>query len=249
VGVLKFTKASSERLKWSTVATALANVSDGAWSMAVLVKRNALGGGSNFNAMGYVSSGTGNGSVTVGMSFNVSDKDGVDVGSGSFSTTSFSSTTSPYLLVISKTNGTVAPRLGWKLGSGGAWTHEALGTTMPNQIASTMLNIGCWPNTPADFFEGWIGLVAFWEGALADLDKEELDNNWRTSDIWNSSFGRPVFLAELNVAGASVIDLAGNATSLAATGTSLDNAETLDNWNFDGTGSPAIIRHSILPFS
>jgi hypothetical protein len=97
------------------------------------------------------------------------------------------------------------------------------------------LNIGSGPLS-SEFFDGWVGVVAWWEGAMSQANKEALDNNWRTSDLWNSAHGQPTFLCECNVAGASVTDLAGNASSPSVTGTTLDAAETLDSWNFDGTG-------------
>jgi hypothetical protein len=44
-------------------------------------------------------------------------------------------------------------------------------------------------------------------------------------------------LIEFNVTASSLVDLAGNANSLNFTGTTLDAAETLNSWNFDGTGA------------
>src|SRR6202008_1241496 len=107
--------------------------------------------------------------------------------------------------------GSVAPRLGWKLGSGGGWTHENAGSSMVDQIAATILDIGVWEGT-SDPANAWIGVVAWWEGAMSDVNKEALDDNWRTSDLWLSAHGQPTFLAELNVAAGRVVDLAGNAS-------------------------------------
>jgi hypothetical protein len=149
----------------------------------------------------------------------------------------FTSTTNIYLFALSKGAGTVAPRLAWKANAAGSWTHENLTQTCPDQIDATMLEIGAWQG--GDFYHGHIGLIAWFEGAMSDADKEALDNNWRTSDVWGSAHGQPKFLVELDVAGASVVDLAGNASSLAVTGTTLDAAQTLDSWNFDGTGAAA----------
>lgn len=242
MGVLQF-DGVDDRLRWTTLAGALQNVSDGAWTVAALVKRSGL---TTWDAMSYLLSGSGAGTTEAGISF------GQDVGSeehikvditgeaGSSFPTALTSTASPYLLVASKAAGTVAPRLAWKLGSGGLWTHENGASTVPDQaIATFALDIGSWQN--GDFFLGWIGVIGWWEGAMSDANKEALDNNWRTSDWWNSAHGRPLFLAELNVAGASVVDLAGNASSLTATGTTLDAAETLDSWNFNGIGAPAVL--------
>ena len=233
MGVLRF-DGVNDRLKWTTLATALANVSDGAWTLAVVLKRAAT---LSFDGHCYLLSGTDNGTTEAGVSFSnidllIADISGV---SGCVTVSSFTNTASPYMFVMSKTAGNVFPRVGWKLGSGGAWTHEDFTVgTVPDQIAATMLEIGAWQT--GDPLNAWVGVVAWWEGAMSDANKELLDNNWRTSDLWTSAHGQPLFLAELNVAGASVIDLAGNATVLTATETTLDAGETLDSWNFDGTG-------------
>lgn len=234
MGVLLF-DGVDDRLRWTTLAQALKDVSDGAWTLAALVKRQTPI--STYDGICYLLSGTGNGTTEAGVSFRddntlLADIAGVN---GCFTSTPLTSTASPYLLVVSKGSGTVQPRVGWKLGSGGSWSHETFPVSVPDQIDATILEIGAWET--GDPFEGYIGLVAWWEGAMSDANKEALDDNWRTSDWWNSVHGQPKFLAELNVAGASVIDLAGNASDLAVTGTTLDGGETLDSWNFDGTGA------------
>lgn len=239
MSVLKF-DGTDDKLKWTTLASALANVSDGAWTLAALVKRNATGAVDD--AVVSLLSGSGDGTREVNLNFSSNaptDRASIAVDAEAWSTSTFTSTTSPYLLVLSKASGTVAPRLGWKLGSGGAWTHENMDANIADQIASTMLEIGG-RLADVNLFDGWIGLVAFWEGAMSDATKEALDDHWRTSDWWGSAHGQPVFLVELNVAGASVMDLAGNASNLTATGTTLDAAETLNAWVFDGTGATLV---------
>jgi len=232
MGVLEF-DGVNDSLKWSTLAATLANVGDGPWTLAVLLKR---GGTGIWGGVSYLLSGTGSGTAEAGMSFRgTADPNELttDVGGGGNSTSAFASTTSPYLFVLSKATGTVAPRLAWKLGSGGAWTHENFDGTLANQIAATMLEIGAWQG--GDFFPGHMGVVTWWEGAMSDANKEALDNNWRTSDLWNSAHGQPAFLTQLNTS--TPTDLAGNASDLAVNGTTLDAGETLDSWNFDGTGA------------
>ncbi len=232
-GTLKF-NGTSDKLKWTTLQTVLSQVSDGAWTMCVVLKRDTTG---SFRAISYLLSSTGNGVAEAGASFTNTSVTTLDFGSAVTSTTALTNTTNPYMLVISKGAGTVTPRIGFKNGSGGAWTHENYSGTQANRTAATMLEIGAWE--AIDFYSGWIGVVAFWEGAMSDAQKEALDDNWRTSDLWNSAFGQPKFLVELNVAGSSAVDLAGNASSLTATGTTLDSGETLNSWNFDGTGGAA----------
>ena len=241
MGVLSF-DGINDQLKWTTLAQTLRDVSDGAWTVGILVKMADVG---HFNGFTYLLSGAGAGTTEAGLSFSNSLlSNTVDVGSGYSFPSNTNSTASPYIFVVSKGAGTVNPRLGWKLGVGGSWTHENndVGGGLPDQIDSDQLQIGTWQDS--DFMEGWIGLIGWWEGAMSDADKEALDNNWATSDWWNSAHGQPKFLAELNVAGASVVDIAGNASSLTATGTTLDGAETLDSWNFDGTGTPPVEKQS-----
>jgi hypothetical protein len=240
MGVLRF-DGVDDRLEWTSLASALANASDGAWTVAVLVKRASTAA---YHALSYLSTNSGNnreaGAGFVGVSPDPLDSISLEIDGETtrYTTSTFTSTASPYLIVISKGSGTVTPRIGWKLGSAGSWTHENFSGTLANQIAATRLGIGI-GGAGSDFLNGWVGIVAWWEGAMSDANKEALDNNWRTSDSYNSVHGIPVFLAELNVAGTSVVDLIGNATSLSATGTSLDSGETLDSWNFDGIGSSA----------
>ena len=236
MGVLQF-DGTDDRLKWTTLASPLSNASNGAWTIAALVKRGHVNPAGEWDAICFLLSGTGSGTAEAGLSFDEDDYLSVDLHATDAlsSPTTFTNTTSPYMLVVSKGAGTVAPRLAWKLGSAGSWTHLNMTQTVPDGLAATMMEIGAW--LTGDPFQGHIGVIAWWEGAMSDANKEALDNNWRTSDWYNSAHGTPVFLAELNVAGASVVDLIGNATSLSATGTTLDGGETLDSWNFDGTGA------------
>ena len=237
MGVLSF-NGSTDQLKWTSLTATLADVSDGAWTMAAVCRMGA-GAISHFNGFAYLCSGAGAGVAEAGLSYSASnDQLFVDVdGIGIDFPDDF--LTFPVLLMVavSKGAGTVIPRLAWKIDAGGSWTHRDASGTLPDQIDATQLQIGTWQDT--DNFEGHVGVVAFWEGAMSDANKEALDNNWRTSDLWNSAHGQPKFLVELNVAAGSVVDLAGNASSPSHSGTTLDAAQTLDSWNFDGTGSGA----------
>lgn len=233
MGVLQF-DGVNEQLKWTSLATALANTSDGAWTLGLLGRISDTG---HFNGWAYLLSGAGAGTARAGISYSdTTDQMTIDVGSTVEFPSNFLTFTDPAMFVISKGAGTVTPRMAWKLGASGGWTHENASGTLADQTAAAQLQIGTWQDT--DFFEGWLGVVAFWEGAMSDANKEALDNNWRTSDWWASAHGRPTFLVELNVAAANVVDLAGNASSLAIAGTpSLDAGETLNDWFFDATGT------------
>lgn len=234
MGALRF-DGVDDIISFSTLAQALKDVTDGAWTCCVVVKRANTGNtyqgmsvlrtaGANEAGISWMGSGGGATQNSVYIDVNAVN-----------TPTGLTDTTNPYMLVVSKGAGTVTPRLGRKLGSGGAWTHENFDGTLPDQIDATILEIGA-STLSTEFLNGWLGVVAWWEGAMSDADKEALDNNWSTSDLYNSAHGTPVFLAEFNVAGSSVVDLAGNATGRAVTGTTLDAAETLNSWNFDGVG-------------
>ncbi len=234
MGVLQF-DGTDDQLKWTTLASALANTSDGAVTMAVLLKLSDL---THFSGLAYLLSGAGAGTTEFGLSFSPSVTGPlIDAGGGfSFPGGADPSINTTYLWIVSKAAGTVNPRIGVQA-AGGAMSHfdNDVGGTMSDQAASAQIQIGTWQDT--DFMEGWIGVVAFWEGAMSEADKEAIGAAWATSAMWESPHGQPTFLAELNVAGASVVDLAGNASSLAVSGSpALDAAETLGDWTFDGTG-------------
>ena len=241
MGVLKG-DGSNDRVKLATVSLSVANLPTDAYTLAWLTKRGSVG---TFDALGYLLSGTGNGTAELGLSFDSTASNLlIDNGSAAKTNTSFTSTANPYLLVLSKATGTATPRLGWKLSSSGVWTHEDLNNPDSNQTAATMLEFFAWQNN--DFFDGWIGLFGAWAGAMSDANKEKLDDNWRTSDWYNTDAvghhgSKPVCLIQFNVAVASLVDLMGNVTGLVAESGSnyptLDAAETLNGWNFDGTGA------------
>lgn len=242
MAALRFQSATSSKLKWTTLATALANVSDGAWTCAVLIKRAVDPAASNFDGLAYLLSGAGGTTVEAGMSVDGADALLVDIASQPTSNTgtnpfTVTGTTDTLILVGSKGSGAVRPQYDKYTKATNTWVHNTPtgGSALADQIAATALEIGAWQG--GDFVDdAYIGLVAFWEGELTVTQKEELSANWRTSDWWNNSAGAPKFIAELNVAGASVVDLAGNASGLAVTGTALAGAETLASWTFDGIG-------------
>lgn len=222
---------ATSQLKWTSLASALGDISDTAWTMACLHKISAFG---SWRGISYLHSG---GSSRAGLGYGESVSAPVtDVLSGvQFNYTWNTLQSVPHFMCVSKPEGSPAQlRLSVKLGAAGSVTHHTSGTL--NDVGtSDELQIGTWQAT--DYWAGHIGLVAYWAGAMSDADKEALTTNWRTSDLWNSAHGEPVFLAELNVAAASVVDLAGNASSLTVSGSpTLDSGEDMDSWDFDGTG-------------
>jgi hypothetical protein len=235
MGVIKTASVSSGNLKWTTLAAPLAALGGAAFTCVVLVKRNAtaVADGAAFDGQSYLLSGSGAGTVQQGFSFNGSDKVQYDIGAGSSApTVTYSSKTAPYMIALSKAAGAVACRVGTKLGVAGSWSHENLSSAGQAGSTATMLQIASWQDS--DFGDSWFGVVAWYAGAMSDVDKAALDDNWRTSDLWNSAHGQPLFLSEFNTL--TPTDVAGNATGLTVTNCTLDGAETLDGWNFDGTG-------------
>ena len=234
MGVLLF-DGVDDKLKWTTLASALSNVTVGTATAAFLIKPVGLNTGSTFDAFGYLLSGTGAGTAQFGLSASNGDNPVGDYGAPT-------STTVPvvdgetYILVIRKpTAADLDVNYSRYTRSTDTWAHQALTGIGKAEVAATMLELCAWQGD--DPYDGYMGVAAFWEGSMSQAQVEELSVNWATSDWWNNSLGNPAFLVELNVAAASVTDLAGNASSLTATGTTLDAGETLDTWNFDGTGS------------
>lgn len=244
MGALQF-DGVDDRVEWTTLAAALANVSDGAWTNAVLLRKNVL---KAWNGITYIE----NAARTVqeaGMSFN-NDAGGSQIQldtlrGGNVNTVTpaiFDSLTDVMIISVTKAAGSAIPRVHYKnLTSGAAWGHAAFSGAVTDAQAGAIMKIGDWVSS--DFHKGWIGCVGWWEGDMTDLQTEALSTNKRTSDWWGHAFGAPKFLCELNVAAAALTDLAGNASSLATFGggPTLDAAEALAGWTFDGTGAAVAV--------
>lgn len=224
-----------DKLKWTTLTSALQQVSVGPATCAFLIKPVALETGSTFDAFGYLLSGAGTGTVRFGLSANSGDNLLGDYGTSTASAIAVQDGVSQ-MVVLRKP---IAADLDiiYSLYSFlvGTWAHSpTISGIGLADVAATMLEVGAWQGS--DPYDGYMGLASFWDGSMSQAQVEELSANWRTSDWWNNSFGQPEFLAQMNVAGASVTDMAGNASNLTVTGTTLDAGETLDGFNFDGTG-------------
>lgn len=231
---------TNDRVKWLSPSAGLASVPTGAYTILWLAKR---GGTGTFDALGYLLSGSGDGTVEVGASLDSTFSNLlIDNGSGAKANTFFTNTSTPYLFVLSKASGVSLPRLGWKLGSAGAWNHEDLTNTDGNNDTANALELGAWQN--GDFFTGFLGVFAAWTGAMTDPQKETLGTNWRTSDSYTFSGAGITLrsLIELNQVPASLQDLASGVLQSGLVAESGSNypalaAETMDSWLFDGTGT------------
>lgn len=74
---------------------------------------------------------------------------------------------------ISKASGSVAPRGHRYAYSSSTWTHANSGTSVGNPTAGTSFRIGA-IGTPADYFNGDIAVVGFWNRVLSDAETETL---------------------------------------------------------------------------
>jgi hypothetical protein len=228
MGVFRFNPASTTTIVFATLATALQNVSDGAWTIACPIRFNALGGG-NFRALGYFKA---SGVVKAGLSINaIGPSPVVDLGSGPTASGINPSTGTDYMYVAAHTSaGTVTFSRYTK--SSNTWDHNTPATTLSNQIASDSLEIGAWQG--ADLLDGWMPAFAAWEGKMDQTNVEALSVGWKTSSLYSSAFGAPLFLTQLNTT--SPTDMMGNASGLTVTGGSVDSGQTVSDWLFDGTG-------------
>src|SRR6185436_19019362 len=103
MGCLSFDEID-DRLKFTTLTTAAKDLGDGAWTICWVGKRASTG--TQFNAMCYGLSGSGNGVTEMGLSFHTSNFVIVDVDAGPKTAATFTDTTNPYMFALSKGAGT-----------------------------------------------------------------------------------------------------------------------------------------------
>lgn len=234
MGVLVFDN-TNRRAQATSLVAALSNCPTSAWTCAFLCKRNATG--TDFDALGYLKSGAGNGVAELGLSFSDVNRLKADIPAGVPDGTiaALASTVTPYVVVVSRPAGAAQPlSYSYYVRSTTIWTHDGITGTLSNGTAATMLEFGAWQTT-GDFHRGWIGLGAWWSSVLSDPQKQELTANWRTSDWYANTGGAPKALVQLNTL--TPTDLMSNASTWTYTNLSLDAGETLDSFNFDGTGT------------
>jgi hypothetical protein len=121
----------------------------------------------------------------------------------------------------------------------GAWQHANSGNNGGNRAGPTTANgrwrIGYFADNQGSF---GIGLSACWAGVvLTDLQIEELDNNNRTSDWWNCSGGQPTLLVECT--STTLTDIGANPSTFSSIGgmTIANPVIGAPTWNFDGRGA------------
>lgn len=230
-----------DRIRSTSLGSGLANLSAGNVGTLLWLFK-APSADSDFDALGYLLSGTGAGTAQWGLSINASEVMQMDLPNSRTAGTGFA--TNVFMFLVSKPAGaSVTCRAHYKTAAAGAWTHANFSGAENFATAATMLEIGAWQG--ADFFgSGHQGIFAAWAANFADADAEACDNNWRTSDLYNHSAGIPVSLIEMNTL--TPVDIGSSpAASLAVTGTTV-SAETLDSWTFDGTGAAAAVLPSLV---
>jgi hypothetical protein len=232
VGVLSFDGVDD----WAQAATLTQVVKDipnGAYTIAYVFRRTSTG---TFDGIGYLSAA---GVALVGCSFDSASDLNSDTpnapGAASNSSVDLTQTTDTNIVVLSKPAGSSVVTYRWKKEPAGGWSSQASPGPEIAEADATALDIANWVG--GDFWAMKLGLIGIWDVALSQTDAEALDDNWRTSDWWTNAGGQPKCLVELNTL--TPVDLAGNATAWTVSGATLDGAETLDAWNFDGTGAPA----------
>jgi hypothetical protein len=241
MGVLLF-DGVNDTIKSTSLGSGLSNLSAGnAATLLWLIKAPA--GDADSDGLAYLLSGAGAGTAQFGASIDNTEDIFMDLSSARTVLGTFQ--TNVYMLLISKPAGSPATcRLHWKQGAAGAWTHTNFSGTQAFTTAASMLEIGAWQG--ADIYgSGHQGLFAAWAANFSDANAEACDDNWRTSDLYNHAAGTPVSLIQLNTTTPTDIGSSG-ASSLTVNGTTLDAAETLDSWNFDGTGAAADIAYLVM---
>lgn len=229
-GVLSF-DGVNDNVKSTSLAAALAALSNAnAATILFLVKAPAAGAA--FHALGYLLSGSGAGTVQFGASIDANEDILMDLSSSRTVAGTFAD--SVYMFVITKPAGSpVTCRLHWKIDAAGAWTHVNFSGTQAFATTATMLELAAWQG--GDFWATHQGIFAGWGVNMNDTQVEECDNSWQTSTLYNHSAGTPVSLIELNTT--TPVDIgSGGASSLTVTGATVDAGQTLDGWNFNGTG-------------
>lgn len=236
MGLIKF-NGTTDYLKWATLATALQNAPTAAWTMLFGIKHRVLT--SQYQAYGYLLSGTGNGAVQMGLSVNPTNDPISDLSTSPFQFTSLDPVAGENTLyVVSKATGTATANASKKVGPTGSWVTQAANATKGNASAAAQLQLGTWQIDPTDMLDGWEAVVAIWNVALTQTQREACGANWKTSDIYAAHPTKPLLLLEMNVPKTDLINIGTAAISApTSVGTTLDTAETFADWNFDGYGA------------
>src|SRR5687768_15891042 len=164
MGVLSF-DGSNDNVVATSLSSALAGVSNGPYTMAILLRRGAV---ATWDGLSYLTNLTNN--SIAGLSFTSSNELKTDIPGYSGTTSTgggFTDISNPKLIVVKKAAGSTFPRVMRKIGSGGSPAYFDMGNLVtPGSTDANRLEIGTWLN--GDPFGGHIGLVGWWEGDMSD---------------------------------------------------------------------------------
>jgi hypothetical protein len=161
-------------------------------------------------------------------------------------TTGITDSTDYHLIAASHISAGATTLVNKNITSGAAVARETSGAIANGATlgAGGLVRLGMWQ--ASDPSAVWMAVTAVWDKALTNAQIDECWANKRTSDIWNCSAGRPLFLTELNTL--TPTDLGGNATFNQVNGPILDAAETAAGWTFDGLGVAVGMAYDISCF-
>jgi hypothetical protein len=225
----------------------------GAWSMAVLLKRASatlqwqavIGHHDSSGAYqaGFEISGQPNPQDHVVAAFNASTT--------AYGTTRAQSSDGWVILGVSKAAGSgVAPRA--HIYKAGAWTHEAVSTTLADAATQAGGSIRLGELADVDDFDGWIAADAGWASDIGDAGFVALTANLNIAD-WVAHATPPAYVHQHNqaTAGEDILDLMGNGHVATGTitgttdavgiaGTTMDPANEPSGWTYFGASGLVI---------
>lgn len=243
--------------RFDSLATALANTSGAAHTLFIVARPHTAASAASYDgllSLGDATTGIKSAlerASNTGVIYWDSSQSTPDVTSSHTITTNVSDYWILVVARISDTAATTSTRFHWRnLSQLGNWTHSDATSSVAAAFSSsaTALRIACYSNA-ADLSPWVYAACGAFNYALSDAQVEAAFGAngaaLATSDIWTASGGAPVALIECNVAAASLVDLAGNATSIAVGGApTLNTGEAPANYTFDGTG---VVLQQILP--
>jgi hypothetical protein len=225
----------------------------GAWSKAVLLARASatlqwqavIGHHDSSGAYqtGFEISGQPNPQDHVVAAFNASTT--------AYGTTRAQSSDGWVVLGVSKAAGSgVAPRA--HIYKAGAWTHEAVSTTIADAATQAGGSIRLGELADVDDFDGWIAADAGWASDIGDAGFVALTANLRIAD-WVAHATAPAYVHQHNqaTAGEDILDLMGNGHVATGTitgttdavgiaGTTMDPANDPPGWTYFGASGLVI---------
>jgi len=242
---------NNNSIRFNPVSSALANLPNGAGTIAVLVLNNNATNrdwaGLNNNPPSSVSEwyhglaqdGTG------GPNNNkLLDDDGLV---GAWNATALATpNTEFWIAVVDWPSGAAAKeRFHWSsvLSAAESWTNEDSGANNGGNRAGPTTSAGYFNigTHGTNAFDGSIALVGVWAGTrFTDTDATNLWVNKKTSDWYNHPAGTPTFLVELNTL--TPTDIGASPSTYSATGSSVTlTGPDPSGWTFDARGTTAPI--------